>query len=154
MVVAIMLFMGGLLSVNYSFLYKIITRQELNRLALVTKQMQQDARIQAKPMVMNIYAQEHAYEYNGEMHQFPKQVKFGLLSNIRGSPGQPHKLITDPISFVQKKIIIHPSGTAQGGTLYLTDDTQSIQYALTLAVAPHAFSRMYVFYKNIWRLLE
>ena len=91
-----------------------------------------------------------ALVYDGTRYALQDGYNFGVLPDIYGPPSSPQKLVTQAVTFVDKKIVAHPDGTLQSGTLYITDSQQ--QYALTTPVSAFSYIRVYRYRDNAWHM--
>jgi prepilin-type N-terminal cleavage/methylation domain-containing protein len=80
-------------------------------------------------------------------------VYFGTPSSVRGPPSRPQHLPQNPITFPNNALTLYCDGTAQAGTLYLTDNRKTCCYALTVGVAPDVFLRSYRYTNKGWQII-
>lgn len=90
-----------------------------------------------------------ALVYDDTRYALQDGYNFGVLPNVYGPPSSPQKLVTQAVTFVDKKIVAHPDGTLQAGTLYITDSQQ--QYALTTPVSAFSYIRVYRYRDGVWQ---
>lgn len=88
-------------------------------------------------------------QYDGHSYYLQKGCSFGVLPQVYGPPSSPHKLVTQAVTFVDKKIVAHRDGSLQAGTLYITDSQQ--QYALTTPVSAFSHIRAYRYDMHVWQ---
>lgn len=89
--------------------------------------------------------------FDNQKYQLHEPFHFGVLPDVYGPPSAPTKLITTPISFIDKKARFYKDGTMQSGTLYINDSVT--QYALTVPVSAFAHIRAYRYHKKSWQQL-
>ncbi len=87
--------------------------------------------------------------YDGSRYALQDGFRFGVLPDVYGPPSSPQKLVTQMVTFVDKKIGAHPDGTLQSGTLYITDGYE--QYALTTPVSAFSYIRVYRYRNSVWQ---
>jgi Tfp pilus assembly protein FimT len=87
--------------------------------------------------------------YDGIRYALQEGFSFGVLPNVYGPPSSPQKLVTQAVTFVDKKIVAYPDGTLQSGTLYITNSQE--QYALTTPVSAFSYIRVYRYRDSAWQ---
>ncbi len=88
----------------------------------------------------------------GEVHKLVQNVHFGVIPGVAGPPAEPHESLSHAITFVQHKIIFHPTGVIQSGSAYLVDKDKQILYAVTVAVSGVSYVRLYKYDQQQWHL--
>lgn len=145
-----------------SVVQRITARAELGLLALTIRTEQQTALLTGTEREVVFCCNNQAaapqgvaadsYRTRVQLHTLARGVTFGAPPGALGSPADPCKPITKPITFVNNKLICYPQGTIQAGTIYLAAPAYGQYYALTSSVAQHAFLRLYQYRLN-WILL-
>ncbi|MBY0110353.1 MAG: hypothetical protein K2X90_04550 [Candidatus Babeliaceae bacterium] len=90
-----------------------------------------------------------ALTYDGIRYPLQEGLNFKVLPNVYGPPSAPYALVTQAVTFVDKKIVAHPDGTLQSGTLYIADS--HTQYALTTPVSAFSYIRVYRYRDGVWQ---
>ncbi len=106
-----------------------------HRLALATNQQQ----------VITIDLARNRLEGAGRSYDLARGVHFGALPHIKGPPAAPDQLVTVPATFAKQSITCHVHGAIDAGTLYLVDQTNQWQYAVSVGVSPVTYIRTYYF---------
>ncbi len=102
-----------------------------------------------KKQTITIDEHDSALIYDGTRYSLQEGFSFKVLPDIYGPPSAPQGLITQAVTFVDKKIVAHTDGTLQSGTLYITDS--QVQYALTTPVSAFSYVRAYRYRDGIWQ---
>lgn len=92
--------------------------------------------------------QDSSLYFDGQKYKLHEPFVFGVLPDIYGPPSAPTKLVTQPITFINKKARIYKDGTVQSGTLYIKDGEN--QYAITTPVSAFTHIRAYRYTKKSW----
>lgn len=139
---------------SFSWMNRMLIRLELERFCTLCNMLQQKALAQQKEIHCLIDIEHNTCIYEQEIYELPKQIKIGFLPNTYGPPGSPNKLITKPVTFLQKTIIFYPSGIISSGTIYIIDQSNQYMYALSNAVSLFSYIRLYRYEeKKKWKLL-
>ncbi len=138
---------------NVSFLEQSMVHHEINKLASIAHYLAGRARTTNQEQVLQFDRFARSYTFNGRKETLPMGIEFGVLSSVKGPPSNPIQAIANPITFKQEKIIFHPQGIMQPGTVYLIHKKSQQMYALSCAVAQVSFLRKYRYDKR-WILME
>lgn len=92
---------------------------------------------------------ESAFFFDQQRYLISSPYRFGLLPDVYGPPSAPTSLVTNAITFMHDRIVAHPDGTLQSGTLYITDGT--VQYAITTPVSAFSYLRAYRYKDRSWQ---
>lgn len=147
-----------------SVVQRVTARAELGLLALTIRTEQQTALLTGTERTIVFYPHNNApvaterearsrtaaeqYATATQLHTLARGVTFAAPPGALGSPADPRKPITKPITFVDSKLTCYPQGTMQAGTIYLAAPTYKQYYALTSSVACYAFLRLYQYRLN------
>ena len=137
---------------NVSFLNKSTVSAEVDKLYSICRYLQRCAMLSNEKQELIFDEANGRYTFNGCTEELPAQIKFGIIPQIKGPPSSPKRQITSPITFKLSRIIFHPDGIIQPGTVYVTDNNQSCLYALSSSVAHVSYLRKYT-YNGKWTLL-
>jgi len=129
---------------------RLVVHTELNVLASQCSCLQQQAWATQQPQIITFDTYQNCYICNGIPYSLASQVTFGCMPAIKGPPGSPREQVTKPITFVGNRMTYHKNGIMQAGTVYLTNEKHTCQYALSNAVGSVSYIRKYV-YKNGWQ---
>ena len=155
-VIALCMLLATLGMVQLSFLDETITHAQVHKIAIVCSYLQQKAMASNSEQIL--VCDEYKNEYRGDNvnETLSPRVCFGFLPNVLGSPGSPAHRITKAITFPGSAIHFYPTGVISSGTLYLTDKNKKIMYALSNAVSPVSYLRLYRYdgYDGKWKLLH
>lgn len=88
------------------------------------------------------------YYANSKVESLPATVQWGAPAHVKGPPSHPEQLISNPITFAHECINFYPDGTMNSGAVYLTDQSHSCCYALTIPVGEVPYIRTYQYHKN------
>ncbi|QQR49794.1 hypothetical protein IPF37_03055 [bacterium] len=143
---------------RFSFFTNMILNHELNRLFMVCSYLQQKAIAthQKQVLVFDNKKNEYTYLHNKKPHTFslPSSLKFGFLSNIKGPPAWPKKIINTAITFQpEQQVIFFHDGKISPGTAYIVDKHQKIMGALTCAISEVCYIRKYRYQNNRWHIV-
>ena len=147
--VAIIVTIGA---INLSFMNKSLVRSEMDSLYSLCTYLQRKAMATNTKQVIQFDVINNSYAYDNVSRKLPRQIRFGFLPGVKGPPASARLLIQSPVSFKGKKIIFHPDGIIQPGTIYLVDDTKQSMYALSCSVAQVSYLRIYQ-YAGTWERL-
>ncbi len=136
----ILLFLGFQFS---SAVQRIAARAELALLAVTICTEQQTALLTDTQRVITFDAHGLGYATQTRSHTFQRGIVLGVPPRGVGSPSDPHKEITNPVTFIDNKLVCYPHGTVQAGTVYLAAPAYNQYYALTSAVSRYSFLRLY-----------
>lgn len=92
------------------------------------------------------------FVFDGQKYPLGDGYYFGTMPDVYGPPSAPSKLVTQPISFVDKKARAYTDGTLQAGTLYITNSRE--QYAITTPVSAFSYIRAYKYTKKVWQKIS
>lgn len=135
-----------------SFLEEARMHNEINTLYSVAHYLQRYAQLTNQEQVLQFNRTSRSYTFNGRMHVLPKGITFGVLPFIKGPPSSPLQDIASPITFKGEKIVFHPQGIMQSGTVYLVHHERQSMYALSCGVSQVSFLRKYRYDKR-WVLI-
>lgn len=138
--------------INTGFLHQLVVRSELEHLCMMCRYLQSKALATHQKQILTFDLHTHTYTSDGMQYQLPHMVTFGVLPGIKGPPATPTKLIRQPMTFKNNQIIFHETGIISAGTAYLIDAQRKNCYALTTAVSPISYIRLY-HYTGSWQLL-
>lgn len=138
---------------NVRFLDRLVVRSELEHLHMVCRYLQAKALATHEKQLLSFDISRNAYTFEGTSYQLPSSVTFGVLGNTYGPPAHPVKPIKQPITFNNNEIVFHETGVISAGTAYFVDMKLKNLYALTAAVAPVSFIRLY-HHGDSWQLVE
>lgn len=150
-VLALVLVVMSLISVNVTVYKKTLLRSELNLLQTTCYYLQKMAiaHNQQQELIFDVATQ--SYSTQGYTHALPPHIHFGILDNVKGPPSSPQNAVHNPITFAHNTITFSNDGIISSGTIYLTD-SQSL-YALSSSVAHVSFLRTY-HYNGKWHLIS
>ena len=126
--------------------------QELDRLHAVILFMQRKALLDDKTYTL-VFSQEKDGYQAGAKHTFCPSVRFEGISCMQGPPASPGRPIKDAITWLGHTIYFYPNGTISAGSVYLTNDTNTLYCALTCDIGHINHIRRY-FYTNTWNLIQ
>lgn len=131
-----------------STVQRIAARAELGLLVLTMRTEQQTALLTGSERTITFNKDGSGYATGTSAHTFQRGVVFGAPPGALGSPSNPRKPITKPITFLDNTVICYPQGTVQSGTIYLAAPAYNQYYALTSGVAQYSFLRLYKYRLN------
>ena len=152
-VIALFAFIMTIGFAHSKFMYYVVVKQEIQKLALICRSLQQAAMMSNVPKVLTFDLKRKSYLYDGASETLPMSVEFGILPGTMGPPSNPTRQIDSPITFEQEKIIFHPDGIIQPGTVYLISKDKQIMYALSSPVSQVSYMRIYK-YDGAWQCLS
>lgn len=142
------------LSIPHSFfLRRVVLQMQLEKFALLFMQLQQRAIASNKQEVITVDVATNSYTLGAGQHVLPAGIQFNFLTHVLGPPAAPTQLVTQAVTFPNKKIIFYPDGTVSAGTLYMTDEKRQLMCALTCPVAQFSLVHKYRYNANKWVLL-
>lgn len=139
--------------VHGSYMYRAIVKQEIEKLALICRYLQNAAMMSNTPRMLVFDIKKPGYTYEGGSELLPSSVEFGVLSGAKGPPSNPTRQIQSPITFENERIIFHPDGIIQPGTVYLVSKDKQVMYALSSPVSQVSYMRIYK-YDGSWQCLS
>lgn len=148
----IMSLFNNIIILNKSSFIKI----ELEKIYIICLYLQKKALLEQKEIILILDINNNSYQFDNIVYKLEQDVIFGIRDNLLGSPGSSSKMVTNPISFNNSKIIFYPDGIISSGSLYLTNHNKSIIYSLTCAVSTINYLRKYKFNNNLnnWILIN
>ncbi|HSC24978.1 MAG TPA: type II secretion system protein [Candidatus Babeliales bacterium] len=137
-----------------SFLDDTIAHAEVTKLATICSYLQQRAMTTNNEHILICDVQNNKYHCNTLVHEkLSQRITFGFLPNVLGSPGSPSHTIKKAITFPDSSIHFYPTGIISSGTMYLTNKTKTIMYAISNKISQVSRLRLYR-YEGIWKLLS
>lgn len=138
--------------VNVSFLHRGTVRSEVDKLYAACMYLQQCALSGNQEYILELDEQKNEYSFDGRVERLESPVHFGFAENAKGPPSSPRNPIKSAITFPGKRIMFYPDGVISSGTVYLTDGSGNVLYALSSGIAHVSHLRKYS-YNDIWVLL-
>jgi len=151
-VIALIMLVASMASVNTHYLHKTVVHTELDLLYNTCCYLQRMAMATNQKQELSFDAARQWYSHNGEKHELPVAVQFGILPQVKGPPSSPLHGLTKPITFSSEKIIFYPDGIISSGIIYMIDSNHQDIYALSSGIANASFLRKYR-YDGKWRLM-
>lgn len=151
-VIAIFSLITACTVINTGFLHHLMVRSELEHLCMMCRYLQSKALATHQKQILNFDLHANTYASEGVHYQLPHSITFGVCSGIKGPPATPTKPIKEPVTFKNNQIIFHETGIISAGAAYLIDAQHKHCYALTAAVSPISYMRLYR-YTDSWQLL-
>lgn len=136
-----------------SWFNRLILNAEICHLQSVCFYLQKKALRHHYTQTLTINPSNNRYHYDNTENLLSPQIQFGSIPHIKGPPAHPTHLITTPCTFAHNTLSFYPNGTACAGTLYMTNNTHTIQSALTIGVSPITYIRTYR-YNGHWKLIS
>ena len=136
-----------------SFLDETIVHAQVDQFATVCSYLQQKAMATNNEQKLVCDEQKNKYCFDNVHEILSKQVCFGFLPNVLGSPGSPSRVIKKAITFPDSTLHFYPTGIISSGTAYFTDKNKKYMYALSNAVSQVSYLRLYR-YDGRWKLLD
>lgn len=153
-VLALVLVMCGLgISFSWRLFDTTLTRLEFDNIYMLFMQLQRQALIDRKTHTIQFDPVHNIYRWDGHEHALPAPVLFGTIPKASGPPSSPSRPLVTSITFPENKVTFSPDGHIQPGTLYVTDATKKILYALSCPVSDISYIRRYTF-DTQWHLLS
>lgn len=98
-------------------------------------------------------SQHNNFVCDGAVCKLAPGVIFGASAEVFGPPSNPAHRIIEPITFAQKKFHV-VDGIRSSGTLYLTDESRHVCYAISSAIGDGAALRRYWWNGNSWKNIQ
>ncbi len=149
LVIALILICSTMGFVSYNALKGTSFATDVAVLSLLLRTASTRATCLKKEQKITIDEATGALLYDGTRYALQEGFSFGVMADVYGPPSSPQKLVTQAVTFVDKKIIAHPDGSLQSGTLYITDSHN--QYALTTPVSAFSYIRVYRYRDRAWQ---
>lgn len=144
---------------KFSFFNKFILKNEVDKIFTLFSYLQQKAIASNTQQEIIFNLQEDSYLMNlqSKKNKLAYIVKFGFLSNSYGPPSDPTKLIQDAITFKKIaenkfKLIFHPDGKIEPGSIYFVDKDYKNMLALTIPVSNVSYIRKYEYKNEKWEI--
>lgn len=153
-VIALMIIIMVLTFQGFTFFHRMAVHAELDTIYTHLLAASRRAAVDHEPHIVtfdqtkNAYSSVHRIAHNN--YQLSADVTFGLLPGVKGPPAQPKSLVRNPITFEKQRIILHPDGKIQPGTIYITDAQKRWQYALSVPVGTVSHLRRYRYSHAQW----
>jgi len=151
-VFALFLLLTILAQVNISFLDRMIAHTEIEKLYATCRYLQHCALASNKQQELIFDQVNNSYRYHNFTEKLPAQIAFGFMPGTKGPPAAATKLVQNPITFSNNRIIFYSTGIISAGTVYLTDKAKQIMYALSNGISQISFLRIYR-YDGLWQQL-
>ena len=152
-VMALIGIMASIVFVYGTYMYRAVAKQEIEKLAIICRYLQHAAMMSNIPRSLIFDPKTRSYSYDGTRECLPKSVEFGVLFGAKGPPSNPIRQIQSPITFENERIIFHPDGIIQPGTVYLISKDKQVMYALSSPVSQVSYMRIYR-YDGSWKCLS
>lgn len=149
-VIALTMILVSLAAINTRYLNKAAITAEINLLYAACHYLQQVAITHNQQQELVFDSSKNSYTIDGQCHQLPKTICFGVLPDAKGPPSSPHNTLSKAITFANNIITFSPDGIISSGAVYLTDSREL--YALSSSVAHASFLRTYR-YDGKWHLM-
>jgi len=107
----------------------------------------------AEDCVCDIVMDERGWKAHNETHELADDVVFGVMSGCKGPPSDPTSYISYPITFSHQRIRLYPDGKIQPGTVYFTDKSLRVGYAISCPVGKISYIRRYRYTAGTWSAL-
>ena len=152
-VIALLVIITSIIIIHGTHLQRILVRQDIEKLLAVCRFLQQTAMVTntTKELVFDLKNKSYTYDLTTE--KLSRNTEFGILPGTLGPPSNPMLPITCPVTFSNAKIIFHPDGIIQPGTVYLVRKDIQVMYALSCAVSQVSFLRIY-HYNGKWHCIS
>lgn len=150
-VIAIIMLIASMASINTHYLNKAVVHTEIDLLYNTCCYLQHTAMATNQKQELSFDVARQSYSNNGEKHELPAAVQFGILPQVKGPPSSPSHALTMPITFSHQKIIFYPDGIISSGIIYMIDRNHQDIYALSSGIANTSFLRKYR-YDGKWHL--
>lgn len=152
-VLALLGIMIKIVMVNGTYMHHLVAKQEIEKLSMICRYLQHAAMMSNVPKVLIFERAKRSYSYDGSRESLPISVEFGVLAGAKGPPSNPTRQIESPITFENERIIFHPDGIIQPGTVYLISKDKQVMYALSSPVSQVSYMRIYR-YDGSWNCLS
>lgn len=149
LVIALIIICSGIGFVSYNAVKGTSFATDVAMLSMLLRTASTRASCLKKEQKIIIDESNSTLLYDGTRYALKEGYSFGVLPHIYGPPSLPQKLVTQAVTFVGKKIVAHPDGTLQSGTLYITDSQK--QYALTTPISAFSYIRVYRYQDGAWQ---
>lgn len=151
--IALSVIFASLIFANISFIHRYLLRAEVDKIFNVCRYLQRCAQISGEKKVLYFDIKNNIYMYDNKMCRLPKRIKFGTIPGVKGPPSSPRKIINSPITFKGNKVVFHPDGIIQSGTVYITDNKNRFLYAVSCSVSQVSYLRKYL-YNQTWTQIK
>lgn len=138
--------------INVSFLHRGTVYSEVDRLYAACMYLQQCALSGNQDYMLEFDEKKNEYSFDGRVERLEPPVRFGFTEGVKGPPSSPRNNIKSAITFPGKRIMFYSDGVISSGTVYLTDGSDSVLYALSNGIAHVSHLRKYS-YNDTWVLL-
>jgi type II secretory pathway pseudopilin PulG len=151
-VLSLCMIIATLFSVNLSFFERLLVHVEADKLLVTCRRLQYQACATQQPQQIQFDVPHNRYTYETTTEHLNRSVSFGTLHEVKGPPSKPSSVITNPVTFVQNRIVFTPDGIIQPGSVYLISNDKQVMYALCSPVSKVSFLRLYR-YDGSWHCL-
>lgn len=142
-----------LFSINLSFFDRLFVHVEADKLLATCRRLQYQAQATNQQQEIRFDTPHKSYTYETTTNHLTRSVSFGFFNNVKGPPSKPSTPITNPVTFVQNRIVFTPDGIIQPGSVYLISNDKQVMYALCSPVSYVSFLRLYR-YDGTWHCLK
>jgi hypothetical protein len=140
---ALFVFLATLYIIHGSYLQRLLVRSEIEKMYAICMYLQRYAMLSNRTHVLIFDVKGQKYCFNGRTENLPRGVRFGFLPGVCGPPSTLHSKIKEPITFQAQRIVFHPDGIIQPGSVYLVGSEYRYMYAMSSAVAHVSHLRKY-----------
>lgn len=149
LVIALIIVIISLAMPQMSFLKKQITTSEIDKFASLCLSLRQCALVTGKDQELRFDVNKGTYSAHGQTHALASGVSFGFLKGMKGPPSKPDRALTQPVTFVDGKIVFFAQGSMSSGAVYFVDAAHTFCYALTSGSAQMPLMKKYE-YQQRW----
>jgi type II secretory pathway pseudopilin PulG len=141
-----------LLVPRIDFLNRWAVRADIEQLYLISLYLSRSAIASGTETTLVFDTVHNSYCYEGTVKKLSSGVLFNSLPFVKGPPGDPKELIVNSVTFKDNTVRFGPSGASSAGAVYVTDESGSCLYALTIPVGLFSWGKKYR-YDGRWVLI-
>lgn len=139
---------------SVTFLNNFNVNAALHTIRATCKQLQQRAQSTQKTHTLIIDQKNNCLRYNHSKIHLNKIIQINTLDQVFGPPGSPQKTPCSPVTFKKNIITFYKNGSISSGTIYLTDQNNQHQYALSNSIGSVPTLQLYRWKNCVWQTIN
>ncbi len=139
---------------SMSFLHRRMVKADAEQLLSTMLFMQREAMCSNSKKNLKFLASKNKYQYDGITISLSHGVLFGVVMGAKGPPSLHMKSPKAAITYQNQEILFWSDGKMSSGSVYLTNHSHDVMYAVTTAISHVSYIRMYTYYRGKWERIR
>ncbi len=135
------------------FLNNFSVNAALHTIRATCKQLQQRAQSTQATQTLTVDQKNNCLRHDHGTIKLNNTIQINTLNDVLGPPGSPRNKITNAVTFKHNVITFYKNGSISGGTIYLTDNGNSYQYALSNSIGSVPTLQLYRWHDDAWHTI-